>query len=114
MSLHPRSHRHVPEATEAAFTAAFPKGHPFRVLREELGSIFDDADFAHLYEPQGRPVESPATLALVLVLQYMDGLTGRQAAEAVCDRLSWRYLLGLELDDPGFDYCCSVVSANGS
>jgi transposase len=34
----------------------------------------------------------------------MEGLTDRQAAEAVCDRTSWKYLLGLETTTAGFDY----------
>jgi transposase len=47
-------------------------------------------------------------LALVTVLQMAEDLTGRQAAEAVGERLSWQYALGLGLDDPGFDH--SVLS----
>ncbi|MCX4460003.1 transposase [Streptomyces sp. NBC_01340] len=47
---------------------------------------------------------SPARLALVSVLQYAENLTDRQAAEAVRCRLDWKYCLGLELDDPGFDF----------
>lgn len=104
MSLHPVSHAHVPDDTAALFEALYPNGHPFIALREELGSIFTDAQFAHLYTSGGRPVESPATLALVLVLQHMDGLTDRQAADAVRTRIDWKYLLGLELPDRGFDF----------
>ncbi|MDW6064047.1 transposase [Streptomyces sp. FXJ1.4098] len=37
-----------------------------------------------------------------------ENLTGRQAAEAVRDKLSWSYALGLGLEDPGFDF--SVLS----
>ncbi len=33
-----------------------------------------------------------------------EGLTDRQAAEAVRERLSWQYALGLDLDDPGFEH----------
>ncbi|MFF3418473.1 transposase [Streptomyces sp. NPDC002698] len=47
---------------------------------------------------------SPAQLALVSVLQYAENLTDRQAADAVRCRLDWKYCLGLELDDPGFDF----------
>ncbi len=103
LSLHPCSHRHVPDATEAALTASFPKGHPFLALRDERGSIFTDADVAHLSDQQGRPVGSPAMLALVSVLPFMEGLTDRQAADAVRRCLDWKDLLGLDLDDSGFD-----------
>jgi IS5 family transposase len=51
---------------------------------------------------------SPARLVWVLVLQFAEGLTDRQAADAVRTRIDWKYLLGLELEDPGFDF--SVLS----
>lgn len=37
------------------------------------------------------------------LLQYVEDMTDRQAAEAVRERIDWKYLLGLELSDPGFD-----------
>jgi transposase len=49
---------------------------------------------------------------MVSVLQYAENLTDRQAAEAVRCRLDWKYCLGLELDDSGFDY--SVLSEFGT
>jgi transposase len=42
-------------------------------------------------------------LALVTVLQFAENLPDRQAAEAVRSRIDWKYLLGLELTDSGFD-----------
>jgi len=42
-------------------------------------------------------------LALVSVLQYVEDLSDRQAADAVRGRIDWKYLLGLDLTDPGFD-----------
>jgi transposase len=56
-----------------------------------------------LFAARGRPAWSPARLALVLVLQFVEGLTDRQAADAVRARLDWKYALGLDLCDPGFD-----------
>jgi transposase len=38
------------------------------------------------------------------VLQYVEGLSDRQAADAVRGRIDWKYALGLELTDPGFDH----------
>jgi transposase len=35
--------------------------------------------------------------------EFVEGLTDRQAADAVRARLDWKYTLGLALDDPGFD-----------
>jgi transposase len=94
----------VPENTTDLLERICPDGHPFITLREELGSIFTDEQFAHLYRHEGRPVVSPATLALVCILQYMEGLTDRQTVQAVQMRVDWKYLLGLDLDDRGFDH----------
>jgi transposase len=71
--------------------------------RDALGPLFTDEQFAALFAARGRPAWSPARLALVLVLQFVEGLTDRQAADAVRARLDWKYALGLDLCDPGFD-----------
>jgi transposase len=77
-------------------------------LRDELGSLFADREFQELYPSLGQPAESPARLALITVLQFMENLTDRQAADAVRARIDWKYMLGLGLSDPGFHY--SVLS----
>ena len=105
MALRPQSLPPVPEATAAAVQAAFPKGNLYVALRAEFGSLYDDQLFADLYPPQGRPVEvAPWRLALVLVRQYLEGLTDRQAADAVRRCIDWKYALSLELTDPGVDF----------
>jgi transposase len=105
MALHPQSLPPVPEATAAAVQAAFPKGNLYVALRAEFGPLYDDQLFADLYPPQGRPVEvAPWRLALVMVMQYIEGLTDRQAADAVRRCMDWKYALSLELTDPGFDF----------
>src|SRR5947207_14450725 len=50
----------------------------------------------------------PWRRALDSLLQFRDGLSDRQAADAVRGRLDWKYLLGLELSDPGFDHTVLV------
>jgi transposase len=77
-------------------------------MRDELGSIYQDQMFVTLFPRRGQPAEAPWRLALVTVMQYMEGLSDRQAAEAVRERIDWKYALGLELTDPGFDF--SVLS----
>jgi transposase len=61
-----------------------------------------------LFPTRGKPAEAPWRLALVTVLQFAENLPDRQAADAVRSRLDVKYLLGLELTDPGFDF--SVLS----
>ena len=104
MSLQPSSTYSVPEHTARVARAAFPKGTLCLRLYDELGTIFTDHDFADLFAHRGQPAEAPFRLALITVLQFLEGLADRQAAEAVRARIDWKYLLCLELDDPGFDY----------
>ena len=103
MSLQPRPVPPVPEQTERVARAAFPKGNAYLRLRDELGTIFGDDDFLDLYPRRGQPALAPWRLALVTILQFREGLSDRRAADAVRARIDWKYLLGLELTDPGFD-----------
>jgi transposase len=85
--------------------AAFPKGNLYVDLHAAFGTLDDDQLFADLYPPEGRPVEvAPWRLALVVVMQYMERLTDRQAADAVRRCMDWKYVLSLDLHDPGFDF----------
>lgn len=103
MSLQPRPIPTVPEETTRVAHAAFPKGSTFMRMRDELGAIFSDEQFAALFSNRGQPAESPAALALITVMQFAEGLSDRQAVHAVRGRIDWKYALGLELTDPGFD-----------
>jgi transposase len=104
MSLERRADDGVPELTARMVRAAFPKGTLAIRIREALGPLLSDDDFAAAFPPRGRPAASPGALALVSVLQFAEGLSDRQAAEQVRARMDWKFLLGLELDDPGFDF----------
>src|SRR5882724_8089191 len=108
MSLHPHVIAPVPEETVRVARAAFPKGNPYLTLRDALGSIFQDEDFAAVFPMNGQPGLPPWRLALVTIMQFRENLADRQAAEAVRARIDWKYLLGLALTDPGFDF--SVLS----
>jgi transposase len=108
MCLHPRSVDPVPEETARVAKAAFPKGTTYMTMRDELGAIFEDEDFAHLFPRRGQPAMAPWRLALVTIMQFAEGLSDRQTADAVRARIDWKYALSLEFDDPGFD--ASVLS----
>ncbi|MDQ6602365.1 MAG: transposase, partial [Chloroflexota bacterium] len=108
MSLHPHTVDPIPEQTARIAHAAFRRGNPFMRMRDEVGTLFTDEAFASLFPARGRPVVSPWRLALVCVMQYVERLSDRQAAEAVRARIDWKYALSLALDDPGFD--ASVLS----
>jgi transposase len=73
-------------------------------VRDTLGTIYTDEVFVDLFPTHGKPAFAPWRLALVTVFQFMEHLTDRQAADAVRDRLAWKYALSLELTDTGCDH----------
>jgi transposase len=122
MSLRPQpSLPPVPDDTARIARAAFRRGNPYVLLRDRLGAVFADTNFADLYPALGQadlypalgqadlypalgqPAYAPWRLAFVTLMQFREGLSDRQAADAVRGRIDWKYLLALELDDPGFD-----------
>ncbi len=105
MSLRPQqSIPSVPDETARVARAAFRRGNPYVLLRDQLGVMFDDTSFADLYPALGQPAYAPWRLALVTLMQFREGLSDRQAAEAVRSRIDWKYLLALDLTDAGFDH----------
>lgn len=108
MSLAKRSIGEIPEETAKTAKSVFSKGNPWIQLREQLGIIYEDQMFASLYSTTGQPALEPWRLTLVVLMQFAEGLSDRQAADAARSRLDWKYLLGLSLDDPGFHF--SVLS----
>jgi transposase len=104
MSLPPPKLYSIPAQTQRVARAAFPKGRLCLRLSDELGTLFEGQDFADLFPPQGQPALAPFRLALITVLQFVEGLSDRAAADAVRGRIDGKYLLCLELDDPGFDF----------
>ncbi len=108
MSLHPQVIPPIPDETVRVAHAIFPKGNVYMHMRDELGTIYQDQDFADLFPQRGQAAEAPWRLALVTVIQYAEGLTDRQAADAVRTRIDVKYALSLDLTDAGFDF--SILS----
>src|ERR1035438_8290054 len=104
MSLCAQSTFLIPVETERVARAAFPKGTLCLHIINALGSIFCDPQFASLFPRRGQLAEAPARLALITLLQFVENLPDRQAADAVRGRIDWKYALALELTDPGFHY----------
>jgi transposase len=103
MSLQPQALCPVPEETVRVARAAYPMGNVYLEVRDELGEMYHDQSFAELFPNCGQPAEAPWRLLLVSLMQFAEGLSDRQAADAVRGRLDWKYMLSLELTDPGFD-----------
>ena len=90
MSLRAAPSAPIPAETVRIAHAAFPKGTLCMQMHDTLGPLYADAQFAALFSSTGQPAEAPARLALVLVLQFVEGLSDRQAADAVRGRLDWK------------------------
>src|SRR5947209_3757446 len=98
----------IPEDTQRVAQAAFPKGTLYMQMRDELGVLFGEADFKVLYRRMGQNGYATWRLALVTLMQFNEGLSDREAGDAVRGRIDWKYALGLGLEDAGFDY--SILS----
>ena len=81
MSRYQAHNFEIPQETVEVAQAAFPKGSVYLILRDKLGPLFSDEEFAELFAWQGQTGQSPGLLAMVTILQYMEGLTDRQAAD---------------------------------
>jgi len=105
MSLQPEAWPEIPESTARVARAAAGRGKvPLAMrVRDGLGELFADAEFAEAFGRRGRPGWSPGRLAMVTALQRAENLTDRAAGHRVQYDLSWKYCLGLELEDTGFD-----------
>jgi transposase len=106
--LHPMPIEPIPSETARVARAAFPKGNRYLRVADELDTLFTDELFTTLFPAYGQPALAPWRLGLVTILQFAEGLSDRQAAEAVRGRIDWKYVLRLELTDAGFD--ASVLS----
>src|SRR5215218_7468694 len=104
MSLRPQAPPTVPDETRRIARAAFPKGALCLCIADGLGPVYQDGQFAALFPRRGQPAAAPGRLALAVVLQFVENLSDREAADAVRGRIDWKYALGLALTDPGFDH----------
>lgn len=93
----------IPEQMARVARAAFPAGTLAMRVRDRLGEVFADEPFTAAFGVRGAPGMSPAVLSLVSVLQFTENLTDRQAAQMAVRAIDWKYALGVEWTDTGFD-----------
>jgi transposase len=104
MSLKPEPLPPIPEHTARLARTVCPKGGLCLWIGDELSAVFQDELVAALFPRRGQPAEAPWRLVLVTVLQFVEGLSDRQAAEAVRTRIDWKYALLRRVargDNPG-------------
>src|SRR5687768_14191057 len=102
--LRPEADLSIPEGTERVAKAEFPEGNESMQLLYDGGTIYEDEAFKNIFSRTGQPGYAAWRLALITVMQFAERLTDRQAADAVRGRIDWKYALGLELSDAGFDH----------
>jgi hypothetical protein len=85
----------LPTAGAGWCEAALPEGSVYRFLARERTRLFPPELFADLFEPTGRRSVPPSILAVVMVLQRLEGLSDREAADRFAFDVRWRYAAGV-------------------
>ena len=88
----------------AAFVSHLvPDDSVYAFLAEHRQRLFPDDAFADLFPSgRGRPSQPADVIASVLVLQSLEGLSDREATQALATDLRWKVACGLSITDPGF------------
>ena len=74
---------------------SLPEGSVFRFLHRERHRLFPDELFADLFEQTGRRSVPPSVVAVVMVLQRLEGLSDREAVDRYAFDARWRYAAGV-------------------
>ncbi|MGQ0802837.1 MAG: IS1182 family transposase [Actinomycetota bacterium] len=82
-----------------------PDGSVYAFLADHRAELFPDEMFEDLFPSgRGRPSVPGEVIATAMVLQALEGLSDRQAADALRCDIRWKVACGLPLDDPGVHY----------
>jgi Transposase DDE domain/Transposase domain (DUF772) len=76
--------------------AELPEVSIYRLLHAERDRLFPDELFADLYVHHGRRSVPPSILAVVMVLQRLEGCSDREAVDRFAYDLRWRYAAGVD------------------
>jgi hypothetical protein len=85
-----------------------PQRSIYRLLHAERDRLFPDELFADLFVNHGRRSVPPSILAVVMVLQRLEGCSDREAVDRFCYDLRWRYAAGVDDDLGGFAHTVLV------
>lgn len=81
----------------------------YALLHNESHRLFPDEAFADLFSDVGRWSAPPRIVAVVMVLQRLDGLSDREAVDRLGFDLRWKYAAGgLDFDHPSFAHTVLV------
>jgi hypothetical protein len=85
-----------------------PERSIYRLLHAGRDRLFPDELFSDLYVHHGRRSVPPSILAVVMVLQRLEGCSDREACDRFCYDLRWRYAAGVDDEMPGFAHTVLV------
>jgi hypothetical protein len=86
-----------------------PPDSIYALLHRECHHLFPDTEFADLFTDVGRRSVPPMIVAVVMVLQRLEGLSDREAVERFAFDVRWKYAAGgLDFDHPGFSHTVLV------
>jgi Transposase domain (DUF772) len=88
--------------------AELPERSIYRLLHAERDRLFPDELFADLYVHHGRRSVPPSILAVVMVLQRLEGCSDREACERFAYDPRWRYAAGVDDEVSGFAHTVLV------
>jgi transposase len=88
--------------------AELPQRSIYRLLHAERDRLFADELFADLYVQHGRRSVPPSILAVVMVLQRLEGCSDREAVDRFAYDLRWRYAAGVDDEVSGFAHTVLV------
>ena len=94
----------IPTITREVVDALLPADSVCRLLGDKAEEIFDESALARMYHQTGRGGINPVLLCFVLILQFLEKLPDREAAEMARMRMDWKYALRQALNWKGFDY----------
>lgn len=98
------------EIDQELFTHLVPPDHYVRRAQEAIAfEDFRPILAGYYSRDQGRPAEDPVRMLKLEFLQYHDKLSDRQVVERAQTDVTYRYFLGLALDDPLPDYSSLCV-----
>ncbi|HVA04749.1 MAG TPA: transposase, partial [Acidimicrobiales bacterium] len=78
-----------------------PEHSIYSFLHRERDGLFPDEIFADVFDDRGRRSVPPSVVAVVMVLQRLEGLSDREAVERYCFDARWRYAAGVGGYDTG-------------
>ena len=90
------------------------EGSVYRFLAEYRLRLFGDGLFADLFGGRGRPSVPGSVIAVVMVLQALEGCSDREAVERLRCDVRWKAAAGLGIDDEGFDASVLTLWRQGS